>query len=97
MKTSIKMQERLIVADPNDNIATARVELNSGLVLTRDIGDDIVLRDDIPFGHKVATKPIAKGEPVFKYGQRIGVATRDIVVGELVHVDNLTGERGRNQ
>ncbi len=96
MKTSITLQEKLIVADPNDNIATARVELDAGLVLSRGVGDDIVLREDIPFGHKVAVKPIAKGEPVFKYGQRIGVATRDIIVGDLVHVDNLAGERGRN-
>ncbi len=87
----------MIVADPNDNIATARVELDAGLVLSRGVGDDIVLREDITFGHKVAVKPIAKGEPVLKYGQRIGVATRDIVVGDLVHVDNLSGERGRNQ
>lgn len=87
----------MIVADPDDNIATARIKLDAGLALSRDAGDEIVLRDDIPFGHKVAIRPIAKGEPVFKYGQRIGVATRDIVVGDLVHVDNLSGERGRNQ
>ena len=97
MKTSIKLQDKVIVSDPNDNIATARVEIEAGTILSREVGDDITLRDKIPFGHKLALKPIAEGEPVLKYGQRIGVATCDIVAGDLVHVDNLSGERGRNQ
>lgn len=87
----------MIVSDPNDNIATARVEIEAGIILSREVGDDITLRDRIPFGHKLALEPIAKGDPVLKYGQRIGIATRDIVPGDLVHVDNLAGERGRNQ
>jgi len=86
----------VIVSDPNDNIATARVEIEAGTILSREVGDDITLRDKIPFGHKLALEPIAQGEPVLKYGQRIGIATRDIVPGDLVHVDNLAGERGRN-
>lgn len=87
----------MIVSDPNDNIATARVEIEAGIILSREVEDDITLRDRIPFGHKLALEPIAKGDPVLKYGQRIGIATRDIVPGDLVHVDNLAGERGRNQ
>ncbi len=97
MKKPTKLQDKAIVADPNDNVATARVELDAGTVLSREAGNDIVLRDDIPFGHKLALEHIAEGEPVFKYGQRIGVATRDIVAGDLVHVDNLAGERGKNE
>lgn len=87
----------MIISDPNDNIATARVEIEAGIILSREVEDDITLRDKIPFGHKLALEPIAKGDPVLKYGQRIGIATRDIVPGDLVHVDNLAGERGRNQ
>jgi len=97
MKKTIELQDKVIVSDPNDNIATARVEIEAGTVLSREVGDDITLRDRIPFGHKLALEPIAEGEPVLKYGQRIGVATCDIVAGDLVHVDNLAGERGRNQ
>ena len=39
---------------------------------------------------------VAKGEPIFKYGQRIGIAISDMDTGDLVHVHNLSGERGRN-
>ena len=97
MRKSTKLQDKAIIADPKDNVATARVKLNSGATLSREVGNDIVLREDIPFGHKLALEPIAEGEPVSKYGQRIGVATRDIVPGDLVHVDNLAGERGMNE
>ena len=96
MKKTIQLQDKVIISDPNDNIATARVEIEAGVILSREVGDDITLRDRIPFGHKLALEPIAQGEPVLKYGQRIGIATRDIVAGDLVHVDNLAGERGRN-
>lgn len=97
MKTSTKLQDKAIVADPKDNVATARAEINAGVALSRDGNEDIIVRESIPFGHKLALDSIAGGEPVFKYGQRIGVATRDISTGDLVHVHNLSGERGRNE
>jgi len=50
---------------------------------------------DIPYGHKIAIKPIAKGETVFKYGLSIGKATENIKVGDHVHVHNIEPCRGR--
>lgn len=55
-------------------------------------GDDVLgnaARDAIVSGHKMALQPIAAGMMVRKYGQVIGVATRDIAPGEHVHVHNL--------
>jgi altronate hydrolase len=52
-------------------------------------------RELIEMGHKLAIRPVRKGEPVRKYGQIIGFATRDIAVGEWVHTHNL--ERGQLQ
>jgi altronate hydrolase len=50
---------------------------------------------EIPAGHKVALRAIAKGEPVRKYGWPIGHATADIAAGEHVHSHNLaTGLSG---
>ena len=97
MKTTIKLQDKFIVADPKDNVATARAEIEAGVVLSREGRADISVREVIPFGHKLALERIASGEPIFKYGQRIGVATSDIAEGELVHVHNLAGERGRSK
>ncbi len=44
---------------------------------------------EIPQGHKVALRDVAAGQPVRKYGQVIGFATKDIRVGEHVHSHNL--------
>ena len=96
MKVYAKLLDKLIVADPKDNVATARVEMDAGVVLSSDDRDDIVVRERIPFGHKMALEQIASGEPVVKYGHRIGVAMSDIDPGDLVHTHNLSGERGTN-
>jgi altronate hydrolase len=52
-------------------------------------GENISCQDRIPEGHKVATETIAKGETILKYGQIIGVASRDIKPGEHVHTQNM--------
>jgi altronate dehydratase small subunit len=96
MKTHAKLLDKLIVADPKDNVATARVEIDASVVLSSDDRDNIIVHERIPFGHKMALERIASGEPVIKYGQRIGVAMSDIDPGDLVHTHNLSGERGTN-
>jgi altronate dehydratase small subunit len=94
MKVYAKLLDKLIVADPKDNVATARVEIDAGVILSSDDKDDVIVSERIPFGHKMALERIARGEPVIKYGQRIGVAMSDIDPGDLVHTHNLSGERG---
>jgi len=52
--------------------------------------------EDIPAGHKLASAPIAQGEPVRKFGQIIGFASQAIRAGEHVHVHNCAyGEFSR--
>jgi len=56
-------------------------------VVVEDAG--VVLRDDVPAGHKIAVRPIEPGEPVVKYGFPIGAATAAIAPGAWVHTHNL--------
>ena len=49
----------------------------------------IVIKENIPFGHKVAIQSIAANETVIKYGYTIGLAVEDMGTGEYVHVHNL--------
>ena len=49
----------------------------------------IVVRQPIPNGHKVALREVAAGEPVRRYGQVIGFARQTILPGEHVHTHNL--------
>lgn len=51
--------------------------------------------DAIPFGFKMALRQVRAGEEIIKYGQVIGCASRPIRAGELVHVHNVCGSRGR--
>lgn len=89
-----------IKARPTDNVATIFAEgIASGTtVAVLDASGSrmsVTVKDDIPYGHKVALCDIGAGDQVTKYGEEIGVATRDIRVGEHVHVHNLDSMRGR--
>jgi len=75
-----------------DNVAVALRNLPAGASVT--IGDArLTLRENVPFGHKLALTDIAAGQPVIKYGQPIGVATADIPAGAYVHTHNLCSAR----
>ena len=69
---------------PADDVLIARAQLVGGTVI-----DGITVRGIIPPGHKVSTRAIATGEPVRRYNQIIGFASRPIGVGEHVHTQNL--------
>ena len=76
----------LIRLHPNDNVLVAKTPLALGDLLP-EVGAR--LRGQVPAGHKVAARAIARGEPVRKYDAVIGVAARDIEPGDYVHSHNL--------
>lgn len=80
-----------IQLNPRDNVVVALRDLRRGTALDVD-GREIVLADDIPFGHKIAVRAIQTGEGVFKYGLRIGSSTREIQPGSHVHTHNLASD-----
>jgi altronate dehydratase small subunit len=55
----------------------------------------VLVGEKIPFAHKFAFRPIQRGDPIIKYGEVIGIATREIRPGQHVHVHNLESRRGR--
>jgi hypothetical protein len=63
------------------------LDFHTDVLMTR---DGLVLKEPIPFGHKVARQDIAKGDSVIKYGVAIGKATTTIRAGEHVHVHNCS-------
>lgn len=74
---------------PTDNVIVATVQLSAGDTI--DIaGEQVVLSEDVGPGHKIATRPIAVGEAVVKYGFPIGRATAPIERGGWVHSQNLS-------
>ncbi len=69
---------------PADNVAVALHPAEAG-----DGFAGASAREMIPQGHKMALRPIRAGEAVVKYGCAIGVAAKDIAVGDWVHVHNV--------
>jgi altronate hydrolase len=76
---------------PSDNVAIARVPLAAGQTL-RVEGIEVRAKDNVPAGHKMALMPIARGENIYRYGQRIGRASREIAPGEHIHTHNVSFE-----
>jgi len=71
---------------PNDDVVIARAQLVGGTTL---IDENVTVTGLVPPGHKVAVRAVAAGQPVKRYNQVIGFASRDIVPGEHVHLHNL--------
>jgi altronate dehydratase small subunit len=87
-----------VIVDGKDNVATALSQLEKGDSVKlefEDLSYIVNLSETIPAGHKFALKAILKMEPVVKYGENIGLATRNITAGQLVHIHNVEGLKGR--
>jgi len=92
------MRRDAIVIKRQDNVATAIRDIEEGKTATVGIEDDtLIVRaiQPIPLGHKLSLRCIQSGEEILKYGTVIGRATKDIQVGEHVHVHNVESTRAR--
>jgi altronate hydrolase len=79
---------KFIKINPADNVCVAIANLCKGETIT--VGDkNIILKSNIPTGHKFAVEDIANGENVIKYGHSIGHASLYIKKGDHVHIHNL--------
>ncbi|MDB5613227.1 MAG: galactonate dehydratase, partial [Devosia sp.] len=83
-ETMIRPRPTTLVLNPSDYIAVALANLDVGTATPQ--GVSIVRR--VPRGHKFATRLIAAGEPVLKFGQIIGFASESIIPGDWVHEHN---------
>ena len=85
-----------MIIDAKDNVAVAIEPIAKGdaaVYVCEGREVSLPALEDITIYHKLATRDIAKGEPVVKYGEHIGVASSDIKAGEHVHVHNVEGHR----
>jgi altronate dehydratase small subunit len=92
------MERKAIVLNSKDNVATALADLAVGDTVALEVDKkpvSVKLVNSIQFGHKFSLIDITAGSPILKYGEEIGEATKDIKVGEHVHVHNVASKRGR--
>ncbi len=75
---------RVIRLSPDDNVVVAVDQIPPGGSVA-----GATVRERIPRGHKMAIVPIETNEPIRKYGQIIGFASKSIAPGDWVHEHNV--------
>lgn len=87
-----------IFLDARDCVVTVTKEIKAGedilFALNKEITKAVKASANIPVYHKAAIRKIKRGEPVFKYGEKIGCALINIEAGEHVHTHNLASKLG---
>jgi (2R)-sulfolactate sulfo-lyase subunit alpha len=89
----------VLVHDKKDTVGVVVVEgvkagqELTGWVMEGDATIKVKALNDVPIGHKLATREIKKGDTVIKYGHDIGRAVADIRLGEHAHVHNIKTKR----
>lgn len=81
----------LLLLDERDNVLVVRKRIRAGESVVIE-GASMTPTHDVPLGHKLARRPIAAGERIFKYGAPIGRATEAIPAGAHVHVHNVVSD-----
>ena len=94
------MPHQVLVHAPGDAVGVAVQEIHAGdrvtgMVLRDQSIREVTARDPVPLGHKIALRPIQRGERVIEYGEVIGEAQADISPGQHVHIHNLRSVRWR--
>lgn len=77
-----------IKINPEDVVAVALTDLKQGQEIKLE-NDVVILKEDIPRGHKFALYDLAENDPVIKYGYPIGRAKHAVKKGEHVHTQNV--------
>ncbi|MBI5280995.1 MAG: altronate dehydratase [Candidatus Solibacter usitatus] len=89
-------EKAAILLNPGDDVAVARVGLPAGQRVVV-AGYEVVLREAVPAGHKIALREIPAGSCLKRYGQVIGRAPGRIEAGAHVHTHNLAYEEGSRE
>ena len=88
-----------VLHDARDTVAVVVVEgvkagmQMQGWIMDADTLTQVVARQDIPIGHKVALRDMAPGDTVWKYGIDMGKAVAPVKAGEHAHVHNIKTKR----
>jgi len=78
---------QVIRLHPDDDVVIALEQLIPGNTIA---SEQVTISSLVPPGHKMATRAIAAGNAVHRYGQIIGFASKHIAPGQHVHSHNLS-------
>lgn len=81
-------QATFLKINPADSVVVCLAPKKKGDIIDVD-GQQIVINQDTPAGHKVLIKDAKLGENIIKYGYPIGHARQDLKAGDWVNENNL--------
>jgi altronate hydrolase len=88
------MSDWIRISD-RDQVVIALRDYTAGETIALEDGSQLQVTEDVPKGHKLATRSVAAGEDVLKFGYSIGKAKTNLEPGVWVHTHNLgTGLSG---
>ncbi len=95
------MKHGILMHETIDDVGVAVEDLKAGaligaVTLEGQPAGSVTLINDVPLGHKVAMKDIAKGKDVIEYGRVIGFAAEAAPCGSHVHTHNLKTKRWKS-
>jgi len=100
-KNGMRLSNAAIQLHPKDQVAIVKQEITAETNLQDDRpgagASNVLVRQSIPAGHKIALEKIPAGGEVLRYGHKIGVASQAIETGDWVHSHNLeVGDMSRD-
>ena len=85
------MPSNLILLSEQDNVGVAIRDIEPGTQVG--VNDyQLVSRDTVPLGHKMALRQIEMGQKIIKFGVPVGSATQVIPAGAHVHIHNVKSD-----
>jgi (2R)-sulfolactate sulfo-lyase subunit alpha len=88
------MKHGILLHEHDDDVGVAVEDLKKGskvgvVTLEGEAAGSVMLLHNVPLGHKVAMRAMAKDKPVIKYGRPVGKAVAAIERGAHVHTHNV--------
>ena len=87
----VPISDIAIVVNPADNVAVVKGETHGGMAVQLSDNEIVVVKSEVPPGHRFAVRDIPKGEFVRQYNQPIGTSL-GIGEGEWITHENMTDE-----
>lgn len=82
------METKYLKINPADNVVVAISDLKAGEIINEG-NNQIVLKEDVPVGHKVTLKDFTEGENVIKYGYPIGHVRCNVEAGRWINENQI--------
>lgn len=82
------METKYLKINPADNVVVAITDLKAGEVI-KEGNIEIILKEDVPAGHKVTLKDFFEGENVIKYGYPIGHVRYQVEAGRWINENQI--------